>query len=54
MGDWDVRDEVLLVNGTSQGSELVMFDKLVQLKMYNNRGKNLISDFLQYTDKVEV
>ena len=43
--DYDIRDEILLVNGEAQGVELVMLDKIAQLKSYNNKKKkSLISD----------
>ena len=45
LGDWDIRDEVLLVNGEIQGDEIIIFDKIAQFKTYKNKGKNLISDF---------
>jgi hypothetical protein len=54
LGDWDIRDEVLLVNGEIQGDEIIIFDKIAQFKIYKNKGKNLISDFVQCTDKVEI
>ena len=52
--DYDIRDEILLVNGEAQGVELVMLDKIAQLKSYNNKKKSLISDFLKYWDRVEI
>ena len=53
-GDWDVRDEILLVNGETQGDEIIMLDKIAQLKTYKNKGKNLILDFVQYVDRMEI
>lgn len=44
----------MLVNGEAQGVELVMLDKIAQLKSYNNKKKSLISDFLKYSDRVEI
>ena len=54
IGDRDIRDEILLVNGEIQGDEIIIFDKIAQFKTYKNKGKNLISDFVQCTDKVEI
>lgn len=54
IGDFDIREEIILVNEKKQGSELILLEHMAMLKTYTNKGKNLISDFLKFTRKIKI
>lgn len=52
--DLDIHEEIMLVNEKKQGTELVLLEHMAVLKNYTNKGKNLILDFVKFTDKVKI
>lgn len=54
MMDYDIIDDILIVNPSKQASEVVLFDKMMQMKTYSNNKKNLISSFCKYTERVVI
>ncbi len=52
--NFDIPEEVLIVNETKQSTETVMFDKQVLFKVYESDKKSLFSFFNKFTKKIYI
>lgn len=52
--NYDIPDEILIVNEEKQCSETIMFDKQVFFKKYESDGKNLFNFFNKFTKKIYI
>jgi hypothetical protein len=52
--NFDVPEEILIVNENKQSTETVMFDKQILLKVYESDNKSLFSFFDKFTKKIYI
>lgn len=54
LSNYDIPEDILIVNDEKQSTETVMFDKQISFKKYESDWKSLFSFFNKYTKKIYV
>lgn len=54
LNNFDIPDEILLINDIKQSTETVIFDKQIMFKTYINKNKNLFNKFKKNTHKIKI
>lgn len=54
LNNFEIPEEILLINDTKQSTETIIFDKQVMFKTYINKKKNLFSQYKKFTHKIKI